>query len=452
MPLAKDTKLGPYVIGTLLGAGGMGEVYLAQDTRLGRGVAIKILSDKFSCDPQRMARFDREAKVLASLNHPNIGSIYGLEESNDVRALVIELVEGPTLADRSSRGPIPLDEALPIAKQIADAHECGIVHRDLKPANVKITPNGQVKILDFGLAKALEEDFSATDLSTSPTLSHAATQAGMLLGTAAYMSPEQARGKKVDRRADIWAFGAVLYEMLTGKPAFVGETISDTLAAVIRGEPEWRDLPGTIPVSIVRLLRRCLTKYPSQRLRDIGEARIAIEGTISGALDENSAPPPATIERHPIWRRALPWAVAAIALVLALAFSSRPWRGHQIEPRKVMQLSLALPEPLAGVFDPNPGSPFALSPDGSQVAFVASPTGKPRQIYLRPLDQQTATAVPNTENATQPFFSPDGQWLGFFALGKMRKVSLRGGPVTQLCDAPTPHGAYWAADDSIRRP
>jgi len=303
MPLARGTKLGPYEISSLLGAGGMGEVYQAQDTRLGRGVAIKILPDEFSDDAQRMARFDREAKVLASLNHPSIAAIYGLEDSNSVRALVMELVEGPTLAERIQQGLLPLDEALPIAKQIVEgleyAHERGIIHRDLKPANVKITPKGDAKILDFGLAKALEDEFSAGDMSTSPTLSHAATQAGMLLGTAAYMSPEQARGKKVDRRADIWSFGAVLYEMLTGKPAFAGETISDTLAAVIRAEPEWDDLSGTVPRSIARLLRRCLTKDPNQRLRDIGEARIVIEGAISGTLEETSTPP-AMMERQPI--------------------------------------------------------------------------------------------------------------------------------------------------------
>ncbi len=431
----------------------MGEVYLAQDTRLGRRVAIKILPDKFSRDAQRMARFDREAKVLASLNHPNIASIYGLEDSNSVRALVMEFVDGPTLAEGIAKGPLAVDEALPIAKQIAEAleyaHERSIIHRDLKPANVKITPDGTAKVLDFGLAKALDDDFSATDISTSPTLSHAATQAGILLGTAAYMSPEQARGKKVDRRADIWSSGAVLYEMLTGKPAFAGETISDTLAAVIRAEPDWSALPGSVPASIVRLLRRCLTKDAGQRLRDIGEARIALDAAISGTPQDIVAPAPATVQPQSLWRRALPWAIAAIAIVLAIGFGSLYWRASQPEPHRVMQLSLALPEPLAGVFDPNPGSPFALSPDGSQVVFVASVAGKPQQLYLRPLDQQAATPIPNTENAAQPFFSPDGQSVGFFALGKIRKVSLRGGPATPLSDAPTPHGASWAFDDTI---
>jgi serine/threonine protein kinase len=453
MRLATGTKLGPYEINSPLGAGGMGEVYLAQDTRLGRSVAIKILPDQFSRDIQRMARFDREAKVLASLNHPHIASIYGLEESNDVRALVMELVDGPTLAERIKQGPLPPDESLPIAKQIAEAleyaHERNIIHRDLKPANVKITPNGAAKVLDFGLAKALEDDFSVTDLSTSPTLSHAATQAGILLGTAAYMSPEQARGKKVDRRADIWSFGVVLFEMLTGKPAFMGETISDTLAAVIRAEPEWSLLPGNLPAPISRLLRRCLTKDPNQRLRDVGEARIAIDSALSGTPDETLASATSAPAPQPLWCRALPWAVAAIAIVFAIAFSALYWRANQAEPHPVMQLSLALPEPLAGVFDPNPGSPFALSPDGSQIVFVASVAGKSPQLYLRPLDQQTATPIPNTENASQPFFSPDGQWVGFFALGRMRKVSIHGGPATLLCDAPVPHGASWAVDDRI---
>jgi tRNA A-37 threonylcarbamoyl transferase component Bud32 len=454
MPLAAGTKLGPYEISSPLGAGGMGEVYLAQDTRLGRCVAIKILPDKFSCDAQRMARFDREAKVLASLNHPNIATIYGLEVANGVRALVMELVDGPALSDRIKQGSLPLDEALLIAKQIAQAleyaHERSIIHRDLKPSNVKITPNGEAKVLDFGLAKALEADSSAPDIttSTSPTLSQAATQAGMLLGTAAYMSPEQARGKKVDRLADIWAFGVVLYEMLTGKPVFLEETTSDTLAAVIRGEPDWNALPGNVPRSIVRLLRRCLTKDPNQRLRDIGEARIAIEGVISGTPEETAAPLAATTEA-PLWRRALPWACAAIAIAFAIACSTLYWRGIRPEPHPVMQLYLPLAEPLAGVFDANPGSPFALAPDGSQIVYVASIVGKPQQLYLRALEQQTATPIPGTENAIQPFFSPDGQWVGFFALGKMRKVSLHGGPVTPLCDAPVPHGANWASDDMI---
>ncbi len=289
MSLVAGTKLGSYEVLSPIGSGGMGEVYRARDTRLGRDVALKVLREAFARDSARMARFEREAKVLASLNHPNIASIYGLEESGSAHALVMELVEGPTLADRIKQRPIPLEEALPMAKQVAEgleyAHERGIIHRDLKPANVKVTPEGQVKVLDFGLAKALEGETSEEEVQNSPTLSAAATREGVLLGTAAYMSPEQARGKRADRRGDIWAFGCVLYEMLTGKHAFTGETISDTLAAVIRAEPDWASLRADTPPPIRTLLRRCLQKDQRQRLQAIGEARIAIEETLAGAQE-----------------------------------------------------------------------------------------------------------------------------------------------------------------------
>src|SRR3989442_599400 len=286
---SRGAKLGPYEIVVPLGAGGMGEVYRARDTTLGRDVALKVLPEAFARDADRMARFQREAQVLASLNHPNIAAIYGLEDSGGVRALVMELVEGPTLAERLKSGAVLLDDALPIAKQIADAleyaHERGIIHRDLKPANVKITPGGAVKVLDFGLAKALAPEVSGTNLANSPTISIAATQAGVILGTAAYMSPEQAKGKPVDRRTDIWAFGCVLYEILTGDKAFDGETTSDVLAAVIRAEPDWNAVPETTPASIRRLLRRCLEKDSKRRLQAIGEARITIEEALSGVVD-----------------------------------------------------------------------------------------------------------------------------------------------------------------------
>ena len=292
MALGNNTRLGPYEILAPIGAGGMGEVYRAKDSKLGREVALKVLPEAFSRDADRMARFQREAKVLASLNHTNIASIHGLEDSGKTHALVMELVEGPTLADRIRLGPIPMDEALRIAKQICDAleyaHERGIVHRDLKPANVKVTSDDAVKVLDFGLAKAVEGDAASTDIATSPTMSRMATQAGVLLGTAAYMSPEQAKGKPVDRRADIWAFGCVLYEMLTGKMAFRGETVTDTLAAVIKEEPDWTQLPAATPVRIRVLLQRCLQKDPKQRLRDIGDARISLEEVLSGAHDPAS--------------------------------------------------------------------------------------------------------------------------------------------------------------------
>lgn len=445
--------MGPYEIVSPLGAGGMGEVYRAKDKRLGRDVALKVLPEAFANDAQRMVRFEREAKVLASLSHPNIAVLYGFEESNGTRALVMELVEGPMLAERIKRGSLALEEALPIAKQIAEAleyaHERGIIHRDLKPSNVKLTEDGQVKLLDFGLAKALEGETSEEELQNSPTLSAAATRAGVMLGTAAYMAPEQARGKRVDRRADIWAFGCVLYEMLTGRGAFDGETTSDILACVIRAEPDWPSIPASVPSRIRELLRRCLQKDPKQRLQAIGEARIALDKAIAGVPEEVVSVAGAVTEPKPQWPRALPWAVAAIAVALAIGVTALSWRASRPEPHRIINASLLLPEPLAGVFSPNPGSPFALSRDGLLFVFVGSPTGKPPQLYVRELDQQTATPIPGTENAAAPFFSPDGEWIGFFADSKLHKVSRGGGPVTNLGDAPIPHGASWASDDTI---
>jgi eukaryotic-like serine/threonine-protein kinase len=450
MTLTVGSKLGPYEIVSPLGAGGMGEVYRACDKRLGRDVALKVLPEAFAGDAQRMLRFEREAKVLASLNHPNIAVLYVFEESNGTRALAMELVDGPMLAERIKEGPLALEEALPIAKQIAEpleyAHERSIIHRDLKPSNVKLTAVGQVKLLDFGLAKALEGETSDEELQNSPTLTAAATRAGVMLGTAAYMAPEQARGKRVDRRADIWAFGYVLYEMLTGRGVFDGETTSDILACVIRAEPDWSSLPGSIPSRIRELLRRCLQKDPKQRLQAIGEARIAVEAAIAGSSEPVMATQPGATYEQAVWRRAFPWVVATIAVAFAIGFGALHWHASRSEPRQVVQASLMLPEPLAGVFSPNPGSPFALSRDGSQIVFVGSPAGKPPQLYVRELDQESATPIPGTENATQPFFSPDGEWIGFFADGKMRKVQRRGGPITTLCDAPIPHGASWASD------
>jgi eukaryotic-like serine/threonine-protein kinase len=324
MSVASGTKLGHYEITAPLGAGGMGEVYRARDTKLGRDVALKVLPPVFARDAQRMARFEREAKVLASLNHPNIATIFGVEESGSTPALVMELVEGPTLADRIRQGPIPTEEALRIAKQICDAleyaHEHGIVHRDLKPANVKVTNDDTVKVLDFGLAKAIEDDTASIDISTSPTLSRMATQAGVLLGTAAYMSPEQAKGKPVDRRTDIWALGCVLYEMLTGKHTFGGESVTDTLASVIKEEPDWSQLSPQTPTRVRLLLQRCMQKDPKQRLRDIGDARISIDEVLAGAPEPSSAAPVTVAE--PLWRRVLPWALfgAALAALLLLGF------------------------------------------------------------------------------------------------------------------------------------
>ncbi|MGH7715176.1 MAG: serine/threonine-protein kinase, partial [Vulcanimicrobiaceae bacterium] len=324
MTLTAGTKLGTYEIVAPIGAGGMGEVYRAHDSKLGRDVAVKVLPEAFARDGERMARFEREAKVLASLNHPNIATIHGLEDSGATHALVMELVEGPTLADRIAASAIPIDEALRIAKQIADAleyaHERGIVHRDLKPANVKVTPDDAVKVLDFGLAKAIEGDASSMDMANSPTMSRMATMQGVLLGTAAYMSPEQAKAKPVDRRADIWAFGCVLYEMLSGKMAFSGETVTDTLAAVVMKDPDWSLLPAATPARVRVLLQRCLQKDPKQRLRDIGDARISLDEVLSGApeLVSSSVAAAAPIPA-PFWRRALPWAIASVAVLVALA-------------------------------------------------------------------------------------------------------------------------------------
>ncbi len=370
MPLTQGAKLGPYEIQSPLGTGGMGEVYRARDTRLGREVALKVLPGAFAQDAERMARFEREAQVLASLNHPNIAAIYGLEDSGPVRALVMELVEGPTLADRIAQGPVPLDEALPIARQIAEgleyAHENGIVHRDLKPANVKVTSDGKVKVLDFGLAKAFEVQESSSNLANSPTLTVAATQAGVILGTAAYMSPEQARGKRVDRRTDIWAFGCVFYEMLTGQQAFEGETISDKLAAVLKTEPDWDAIPAEIPPPILKLLKRCLTKDPKQRLRDIGEARIAIEEGLNGkgGIAAGISPAGADLPASPksAWRHALPWAVVAILLGLA-AFGGW-WFGTRSAATQANWSGELLPGPTIAFWP-------RVSPDGRLIAFQA---------------------------------------------------------------------------------
>jgi serine/threonine-protein kinase len=467
MALASGNKLGPYEIQSLLGAGGMGEVYRAHDPRLARDVALKVLPEAFAADSERMARFEREAKVLASLNHPNVAAIYGLEESNSVRALVLELVEGPTLAERIAQGPIPIEEAVPIAKQICDgleyAHERAIIHRDLKPANVKVTPEGSVKLLDFGLAKALEGEAVAGDILTSPTISRLATQAGIILGTAAYMSPEQAKGKTVDRRADIWAFGCLLYEMLTGKRAFGGQAVSETLAAVIRDDPNWSALPQAVPPRIRDLVKRCLCKDVRQRLQAIGDARIAIEEVQSGvaAPDLMPAPVAADAGRVSAWIRTMPWALAAIlAIALAAALILIPSRTRQLSG-PVMHLTLAAQAHHEEA--DRRGSAVAISQDGTRVAYVAmqgSPdTGKsgdllaPQteafELVVRKLDQLPPTPLPGTAGGSAPFFSPDGRWIGFSTGGAIKKVSSDGGPPVTLCEVPSITGASWGDDGFI---
>jgi len=456
MTLAEGTRLGPYEIVGPLGVGGMGEVYRTRDTKLGREVALKVLPTEFAADAERMARFEREAKVLASLNHPNIASIYGFEDSGGVHALVMELVEGQTLADLINRGQIPPDEALPIARQIAEgleyAHERGIVHRDLKPANVKITPDGVAKILDFGLAKALEGETAAGDISSSPTLTHMATQAGIILGTAAYMAPEQAKGKSVDRRADIWAFGCVLYEMLNGRKPFDGETVTDILAAVVKEEPDWAALPPNTPTTIRNLLARCLKKDPRRRLQAVGEARIAIEEAETGRQETVqdaalSAGGTVTADRGPAWRRVLPWAIALLTSIAMVAALYSNWQATGSVPATPVELSLTLPA-TQRLFSGD-GPAVVLSPDGSRIAYVASTASNTDQIYVRGLDSSEGTPFEGAIGAS-PFFSPDGQWVGYFGNnGKLEKISVFGGVPVTICIANSHRGAWWGRDGTI---
>ena len=452
MSLTSGTTLGPYAITAKIGEGGMGEVYRARDTNLDRDVAIKVLPETFTSDPDRLARFEREAKVLASLNHPNIGAIYGLEKSGDTRALVLELIEGPTLAERIKQGPIPLDEALPIAKQIAEAleqpaHEQGIIHRDLKPANIKVKDDGTVKVLDFGLAKALDTTPEG-DPSQSPTLTAAATQMGVIMGTAAYMSPEQARGKAVDKRADIWSFGVVLYEMLTGQRAFQGEDVSLTLASVMKSDVKVTTLPPDLPANVRTVLRRCLEKDVSQRVRDIGDVRLAMEGafeTTGTSPSESSAAP-----RLQVWQRPLPAIAAAVGLVLAtsLAVWTLLGSGTQRSPSPT-RFTLTLPDSDRLPAGFARGALLALSPDGQALVYGASRDGM-FQLFHRPLDQFEATPMPGTETGGRPFFSHDGQWVGFYAGGALLKVALAGGPAQTLTALPSrSRGADWGADDMI---
>ncbi len=449
MPLPTGTELGTHKILALLGVGGMGEVYKAHDTKLRRDVAIKVLPESFAHDADRLARFRREAQLLASLNHTNIASIYNIEESNNTTYLVMELVPGETLADRIKRdGAVPVEETLTIAKQIAEAleaaHEKGIIHRDLKPANVKLTPEGKVKVLDFGLAKAFAGDTSTEDMGNSPTLSMAATMQGVILGTAAYMSPEQAKGKAVDKRTDIFAFGAVLFELLTGKQAFHGEDVTDILGAVLRMEPDWSQLPEATPAAIRTLLRRSLRKDKRQRIADATDVRIEIEDAIAAPKD-SGATQAAPAERG--WRERLAWPVAAgmfalIAIAFAIGFVQRAPKSPQL-----MRLSTEIGVD-ASLYIAQ-GASAILSPDGSRLALVAIGSDQKQRIYVRALDQLQATTLPGTENARDPFFSPDGQWIGFFAEGKLKKISVQGGAAVAVCDVPNDRGGSWGDDGMI---
>ena len=446
MTLAPGTRIGPYEVSAQIGAGGMGEVYRATDTTLDREVAIKVLPAAFAQDANRLARFEREAKTLASVNHSNIAAIHGLEKWQGTCALVMELVEGLTLADRIAIGPIPIDEALPIARQLAEAlevaHERGIVHRDFKPANIKIRPDGTVKVLDFGLAKAMDSAvvFSGSE---SPTITTPAmTQAGVILGTAAYMSPEQARGGPVDRRADIWAYGVVLYEMLVGRRLFDEPSVSDTAAAVLKGQLTLNALPSGTPAPLSRLIARCLTRDVRRRLRDIGEARITIDDVLAHRDDGSGA-----TEAQPITqqnrRRAVPlWMAGAIALVVGALATWAPWRAAQ-EPRAVMRLTTDVGADIT--LSSNAGVSLLLSPDGQQLVLVGSPRpGDRSRLYVRRLDKLEATPLTGTDGAKDPFFSPDGQWIGFFADGKLKKIPSSGGAAITLADAPDDRGGSWA--------
>jgi serine/threonine protein kinase/Tol biopolymer transport system component len=418
-----------------LGSGGMGEVYRARDTKLGRDVALKVLPEEIAHDADRMARFEREAQILASLNHPNVAAIYGLEESSGIRALAMELVEGPTLAERIARGAIPLEEALEISQQIADAlqaaHEKGIVHRDLKPANVKVTPQGLVKVLDFGLATVVRGAGHVDDPEDSAALASTLSRTGVMLGTAAYMSPEQARGQAVDKRADIWAFGVVLYEMLTGKRLFAGETITDTLSAVLTKEPEW----GRVPAHAQRLLRYCLEKDPNQRLRDIGDAQFLLEGA---PVESVTAP-----------RGILPWAVAAILALIAVAALWAPWRKTRPVEQPLVRLDVGLGSDVSLAAPDNYGSSVIISPDGTRLVYKGSVSGGPPKLFSRRLDQAKAIELPGTEGALGPFFSPDGQWVGFGIGNKVCKVSVEGGAVIPLSEVVPFGGARWGEGGNI---
>ena len=447
MPLTPGTRLGPYEVTAQIGVGGMGEVYQATDTNLKRSVAIKVLPASVAGDAERLARFQREAEVLAALNHPNIAQIHGLEKSAGTIALVMELVEGPTLEDRIAQGAIPVDEALPIAKQIAEAleaaHEQGIIHRDLKPANVKLRPDGVVKVLDFGLAKALEPTGAMSPgMSQAPTITTPAmTQAGMILGTAAYMSPEQARGKPVDKRADIWAFGAVLYEMLTGQRAFPGEDITDTLAAVVKLDPRWDAVSADVPSRVLQAIRVCLRKDPQQRVRDIHAVRLALEGAFETAAPPATEGPVTPVVTLPLWRRALPVAAALVVGGLVVWGVMRP---APQPPAPIARFSILLATgesfTLAG------GRHIvALSPAGTHVAYTVN-----NGLSLRPVDQLQATPMSGTEgNARNPFFSPDGQQVGFHADGQLKRVSISGGAPVTLAEASNPWGTSWGADNMI---
>ena len=442
MPLTPNTKLGAYEILSALGAGGMGEVYRARDNKLGREVAIKVLPEEFTQHPQKLARFEREARLLAALNHPGIATLYGVEEAKGKPFLVMELVEGETLAERISRGPLPVGEALTLSQQIAEAleaaHEKGVIHRDLKPANIKVDPEGRVKVLDFGLAKAFAEEVPESELSQSPTLSRDATRAGVILGTAAYMSPEQAKGKTVDKRSDIFSFGIVLYEMLTGKKAFAGEDVSDVLAAIIKSEPDWSVLPKDLDSRLDALLRRCLRKDRKLRRHDIGDVRVEIDEIIAALA---AAPKPGSE------RRLIGTAVAA-AVLLSGMVAVAVWSLKPEPARPLVRVVATTPS-----FPPSVNSldvDVAVTPDGTHIVYPAILDGQ-RQLVVRALDQLEAIPLAGLGTPRGPFISPDGNWVAYFdGTSALRKVSILGGPPVTVCEVlGGSRGGSWRPDDTI---
>jgi serine/threonine-protein kinase len=447
MGLQPGTSVGPYEIVGSLGAGGMGEVYRARDARLKRDVALKILPPAFAADPDRLARFQREAEVLASLNHPNIAGIHGLEETSTGRALVLELVEGQTLAERIARGPVPFDEALNIAAQIAEAleaaHEHGIIHRDLKPANVKLRPDGTVKVLDFGLAKLAQQTevpHNTSTMSLSPTITTPAlaTGVGVLMGTAAYMSPEQAKGRPTDARSDIWSFGCVLFELVTGTRAFAGDDISDTIASVLRGDPEWSNIPASTPRGFTRLLKRCLARDRRQRLHSVGDARLDIQELLTPSAD---AVEPSVAAGPTLARRVLPLVVTA---VVGAAVGHGVWLLRSEPAPPTQRFAIALPP--GDAYSNTGRHMLALSPAGTRVVYSAHD-----QLNVRAFDQLASTPLRGTElGGRAPFFSADGEWVGFWRDAQLMKVAVSGGgAAVRLCAADNPTGAWWGDDGTI---
>ena len=441
--LSPGTALGQYEVIALIGAGGMGEVYRARDRRLGRDVALKILPGAFANDDDRLVRFEREARVLAALNHPNIATLHGVEESGTTKALVLELVEGPTLAEILTKGALPVSQALPIAEQIAQAveaaHAGGVIHRDLKPANIKVQ-NSRVKVLDFGLAKALDVVEPQGRLSNSPTITTpAGTRYGVVLGTAAYMSPEQARGEPVDEQTDIWAFGCVLFEALTGRPAFDGRSVSDIIAAILRGEPDWSLLPAAVHPRVRLLLERCLEKDKANRYHAIADARVDLQRAIAD-------PKGATTVARSLATYSLRWYWVAAAVVLsAVAAGVAVWTLRAPRDVTVRRFTDVLPQDRAFT---QQGHPLvAVSPDASSIAYVAD-----RRVFLRSLDRVDAVPIAGTDGApTTPFFSPDGQFIGYFDFvdGELRRIPVGGGAPVGLVKVTNVFGARWDGDDTI---